>query len=94
MTAEDRMDESTQAKSFRQLTPDEIDLLADAKELAERCGAFVQRLRTFAPQRTDGGPEYAPGGTLDQRWVSLGATNLHIGWNSLIRSITKPTTFY
>lgn len=66
-------------KGYRDLTQTEIDLMNEAKELAERVGDLVTRLK----QTPD----------LDQRWVSIGQTDLQKGFMSVIRGIAKPTTF-
>jgi hypothetical protein len=53
----------------------------EAKALAVQCGEFIAKLR-------------APTGlTLDQRWVSIGATDLQTGFMAVIRGIAQPTTF-
>lgn len=78
---------------YRDLSQEEIDLMNECKALAEQCGALVRKLRTFEPARVEGAPQYAPGGSLDQRWVSEGATDLQKGFMSLIRGIAQPTTF-
>lgn len=64
---------------YRDLSQEEIDLMNDCKALAEQCGALIAKLRD------------KPG--LDQRWVSIGATDLQKGWMSVIRGIAQPTTF-
>lgn len=66
---------------YRQLTEEEVTLMNEGKALAELCGKFVDKLR------------YDSGSTLDQRWVSIGATDLQTGFMALIRSIARPTTF-
>lgn len=67
-------------KGYRDLSQAEIDAMNEAKALAEQCGAFVEKLR-------------AQGATLDQRWVSIGATDLQRGFMAVIRGIAQPTTF-
>ena len=47
---------------------------------AEQVGRFVQHLR-----QAD---------SLDQRWVSIGATDLQTGFMALTRAIAQPTTFW
>lgn len=66
-------------KGYRDLSQKEIDLMNEAKELAESVGAFVAIL-----QQQD---------SLDQRWVAIGKTDLQKGFMSLIRGIAQPTTF-
>jgi hypothetical protein len=36
---------------------------------------------------------FKPGATLDQRWISIGATDLQRGFMAVIRGIAQPTTF-
>lgn len=78
---------------YRQLTEEELALINEGKELAEQCGQYIAKLRAYAPERTDGGPSYAPGGTLDQRWISIGATDLQRAFMAITRGIAQPTTF-
>ena len=66
-------------KGYRELNQGEIDLMNEGKELAEKCGAYIEKL-----QKTDG---------IDQRNVALGKTNLQQGFMWTIRSIAQPTTF-
>ena len=63
---------------YRELSGDELALVNEIKELAESVGVMVNRLKV---------------NDHDQRWVSIGATDLQTGFMALIRSITKPTTF-
>lgn len=67
-------------KGYRDLSQEEIDAMNEAKAVAEQCGAFIEKLR-------------AQGGTLDQRWISIGATDLQRGFMAVIRGIAQPTTF-
>jgi len=64
---------------YRQLSDDEMALMNEGKALAIQCGAWVEKLRQT--------------GDLDQRWVSIGATELQQGFMALIRGIAQPTTF-
>lgn len=64
---------------YRDLSEADIALMNEGKALAEQVGAFVDKLRV-----TSG---------LDQRWVSVGATDLQKGFMSLIRGIAQPTSF-
>lgn len=66
-------------KGYRNLTEEEIALMNKTKTLAEEVGALVEEL-----QGMNG---------LDQRWVSIGMTDLQKGFMSLIRGIAQPTTF-
>ena len=77
---------------YRQLTTEEVELMNDGKQLAEQCGAYIAKLRAYEPNDTvvEG---FKPGSTLDQRWISIGATDLQRGFMSVIRGIAQPTTF-
>lgn len=68
-----------QIKGYRDLTQAEIDLMNECKAMAQQCGDLITRLRA-----TEG---------LDQRWVSIGATDLQTGFMAVIRGIAQPTTF-
>lgn len=72
-------DQHTKIKGYRDLSQEEINLMNEAKELAEKVGELVSKL------------ESTPG--IDQRWSSIGKTDLQKGFMSLIRSIAQPTTF-
>ena len=67
---------------YRQLSEQEVALMNEGKALAEKCGEYIAKLRTV---QTENG--------LDQRWVSLGATDLQRGFMAVIRGIAQPTTF-
>lgn len=77
---------------YRQLTEEEVALMNEGKALAEACGAYVEKLRGYTPDNGNG-PIVVPGGSLDQRWISIGATDLQKGFMAVIRGIAKPTTF-
>ena len=68
-----------QITGYRELDQTEIDLMNRCKQMSEDVGELVQELRDFSK--------------CDQRWVSIGATDLQKGFMGLTRSITKPTTF-
>lgn len=71
---------------YHQLNEVEVAVMNEGKALAEQCREFVAKLREFADQDA---PPVKP----DQRWVSIGATDLQTGFMALTRSIAKPTTF-
>lgn len=77
-------------KGYRQLSADEQALINEGKYLAETVGAYIAKLRGYTPSNSAG---FAPGSTLDQRWVSIGATDLQRGFMAVIRGIAQPTTF-
>jgi len=82
---------------YRQLSEAEVALMNEGKALAEQCGAYIAKLRTYgATAQVDGATyvmtnEKQP--SLDQRWISIGATDLQRGFMAVIRGIAQPTTF-
>lgn len=66
-------------KGYRDLSAEEIALMNQIKEQGVVLGELVQKLR--AEQ------------TVDQRWVSIGQTDLQTGLMALTRSVAQPTTF-
>jgi hypothetical protein len=83
---------------YRQLTPTEAALMNEGKALAEQCGAYIAKLRALPATGADGVPftNDGPNGlvpSIDQRWVSIGATDLQRGFMAVIRGIAQPSTF-
>lgn len=72
---------------YRQLSEAEAELMNEGKALAEQCRAYIDKLRGF------GGADATAANQLDQRWISIGATDLQRGFMALIRAIARPTTF-
>ena len=66
-------------KGYRDLSQAEIDLMNLIKAKGVELGALVEQLRC-----TTG---------LDQRWVSIGTTDLQTGLMALTRSVAQPSTF-
>ncbi len=64
---------------YRQLSEAEAALMNEVKARGVELGELVQKLRCCVE--------------LDQRWISIGATDLQTGLMALTRSIAKPTTF-
>lgn len=64
---------------YRQLGPEEAALMNEIKAKGEELRALVEKLRDNVE--------------VDQRWVSIGATDLQTGLMALTRSVAKPTTF-
>lgn len=82
---------------YRQLSAEEQALINEGKALAEQCGAWIAKLRQH-PQANAAGQAPYDGTSdrlvpLDQRWVSIGATDLQRGFMAVIRGIAQPTTF-
>lgn len=67
-------------KGYRELSEEEIALMNEIKAQGVVLGELVSKLR-------------AAGDTLDQRWVSIGTTDLQTGLMALTRSVAKPTSF-
>lgn len=66
-------------KGYRELNETEIALMNEIKAKGAELGELVAKLRA-----QDG---------LDQRWVSVGATDLQTGLMALTRSVAQPTLF-
>lgn len=75
---------------YRQLSEAEVALMNEGKALAEQCGAYIQKLRQFGGAFDENGKV---GLVLDQRWISIGATQLQQGFMAVVRGIAQPTTF-
>ena len=68
-----------QIKGYCELSQVEIDLMNEIKAKGKELGELVDKLRRDE--------------RLDQRWVSIGATDFQTGLMALTRSIAKPTFF-
>lgn len=66
-------------KGYRELSPEEIELINVIKEIADVVGNLVND----AMEDPD----------TDKRWVSIAKTDLQTGFMALVRSIAKPSTF-
>lgn len=87
-------------KGYRQLTQAEADLMNEGKALAEQCGAYIEKLRkhqdtaqSLKANAALGAADTRLSPPLDQRWISIGATDLQRGFMAVIRGIAQPTTF-
>lgn len=67
-------------KGYRELTAEEIALMNKIKTKGAELGELVAELRTCTDH-------------IDQRWVSIGATDLQTGLMALTRSVAQPTFF-
>lgn len=78
---------------YRQLNPTEAALMNEGKALAEQIGAWIEKLRKHpdTARFVDTGKDTLT--PLDQRWISIGATDLQKGFMAVIRGIARPTTF-
>ena len=68
-----------QIKGYRELDQGEIDLMNEVKAKGVELGELVEKLRANEK--------------VDQRWASIGATDLQTGLMALTRSIAQPTFF-
>lgn len=73
-------------KGYRDLSQEEIDQMNKVKELGISIGQLVDGLKNKTIFPDD---KSFP----DQRWVSIGATDLQKGLMALTRSIAKPEFF-
>ena len=64
---------------YRDLTQEEIDLMNLIKAAGSDLDYIVKKLRENK--------------SLDQRWVSIDATDLQTGLMALTRAVAQPTTF-
>lgn len=64
---------------YRELSQTEIDLMNEIKATGVQLADLVSRLRTNI--------------SLDQRWVSIGVTDLQTGLMALTRAVAQPTSF-
>ncbi len=68
-----------QIKGYRELSAEEIALMNEIKSKGAELGELVAKLRA-----TEG---------LDQRWISIGATDFQTGLMALTRGVAQPTFF-
>lgn len=66
-------------EGYRDLSKTETDLINMVKAKANELGAIVEMLGSV------------PG--IDQRWLSIGRTDLQTGFMAITRAIARPTTF-
>jgi hypothetical protein len=76
---------------YRQLNETEAALMNEGKALAEQCGEFIAKLRLHPDANQPSTGNFPV--PLDQRWISIGATQLQQGFMAVIRGIAQPTTF-
>lgn len=68
-----------QIKGYRELSQEEIDTMNEIKQHGLALQDLVQKLRALP--------------NADQRWVSIGTTDLQTGLMALTRSVANPTFF-
>lgn len=64
---------------YRELNENEIEMINLIKRIGVELGEVVVKLKANSG--------------LDQRWVSIGATDLQTGLMALTRAVAQPTTF-
>lgn len=64
---------------YRQLSEEDAARINEIKTFGETIGVFIDTMRT--------NPDF------DQRWVSIGQTDLQKGIMALVRAVAKPTGF-
>lgn len=80
-------------KGYRDLTQDEINLINEAKELAEKTRDLVERVARLPASPMQEGDAPPTVSTDPGRACSIARTELQTGFMWLIRSIARPTTF-
>lgn len=88
---------------YRQLSESEAELINEGKALAAAVGEWIAKLRAHPathdqPCMTTAPCVFDPLGqhekpTIDQRWVSVGATQLQQGFMAVTRGIAQPESF-
>ncbi len=66
-------------KGYRSLSPAEVSLMNEGKELGIKIGEYVDRLMELP--------------NTDKRWVAIGKTDMQKGLMCLLRGIAQPETF-
>jgi hypothetical protein len=66
-------------KGYRDLSSEDKNLINEGKMLGERIGEFIDRLRDMP--------------SIDQRWLSIGTTDIQRGLMAVTRAIARPTNF-
>lgn len=64
---------------YRNLSQEEIDLVNELKKLGNELGKNIDMIGKMD--------------SVDQRWLSIGRTNMQQGIMALVRAITKPDSF-
>jgi hypothetical protein len=67
---------------YRELSPEEIEIMNEVKKLGIEIGELIESMRA---DNTNAG--------IDQRWISIGATDLQTGLMALTRAVAKPEFF-
>ncbi len=82
---------------YKQLDPDQVALINEGKELGLELQRYIDKLRLHGDSsRSPGRPvDNADLGRtlLDQRWISIGVTQMQQGLMAIIRGIAQPGGF-
>jgi hypothetical protein len=64
---------------YRQLSPNEAELINDIKRDGEKVGLTITALESDS--------------SIDQRWLAIAKTDLQKGFMALVRAVAQPTSF-
>jgi hypothetical protein len=64
---------------YRDLSQEEIDLMNELKKAGNNVGTILEQVASIP--------------NIDQRWLSIGRTDIQKGFMAAIRSIARPITF-
>lgn len=80
---------------YRDLSATEIGLMNRIKQVGEVLGTVIADLRAMPTTSPNQQPYVCVDGrpSLDQRWISIGATDIQTGLMALVRGVAQPTTF-
>jgi len=82
-------------KGYRDLSQAEIDLMNEAKELAEKCGEFCAKLEESHAIELEATKNFEHRVELMDAilWYKKGKRDIQVAFMEIIRSVARPTTF-
>jgi hypothetical protein len=98
MEQQQQQQQHERISGYRTLTEEEIADVNEIKELGNRFGELITKLKakngglgfrvaTLETTEVVSNPNY------DQRWVSIGTTHFQEGCSALVRAVTRPEGF-
>jgi hypothetical protein len=84
---------TTDITGYRQLDPRRVALINRIKAIGHELGDVIAELRQLPPTGPGAEPADHPQLTIDQRAVSIAATELQGGMMWLVRSVAQPQSF-
>jgi hypothetical protein len=84
---------TTDIIGYRQLDPSRVALINRIKAIGHELGDVIAELRQLPATGPGAEPEDHPQLTIDQRAVSIAATELQGGMMWLVRSVAQPQSF-